>query len=455
MKRVFLLSVLLLIGCMVQAQVSHPRDTINGREVTYFYQHWFDSADCVPAQTRPEVYCNKIFYTIFQLSPFELAKYNYTATPLKIAGVAAAVITDRPPHVGICDSNSNPIEIAETSFENWYEYLRLYKPTDSGLTVLAEKSFNVLDTARCMKIFYNKTVQVEWETHWDTLIHSSIVPVYEVFFEKPVPVTDSFYVGMTANNGVYNSQTHTYPGMLGIPVALGASYLYSNCFPQKLAYYHGSTGYYMYSSPILGWVYDESNLLYCIFPIIDTTGSYRVPDSCKTVMGLEVPYQDSARAYVLWERGRFNSSWEVAYGRADEDPEDYTVVSSDEEGCWLSGLEAGTEYAVRVRGLCFDTTIYSEWSDTVHFVRQGTQGVEEPSPHTHLSPNPARGEVTVASDYALRSIAIYDMQGHKVLDSEAEGFTASLDIAALPQGSYIVVVLTAQGRSTQKLLIER
>ena len=160
-------------------------------------------------------------------------------------------------------------------------------------------------------------------------------------------------------------------------VGLAASNDQFSCFPQKVASYIGPTGYYGWEGMLsyfpIGWFYGVGNIIECIFPIIDTTGSYRVPDSCKTVMGLEVPYQDSARAYVLWERGRFNSSWEV----------------------------------------------------------------------------------TVATDYALRSVAIYDMQGHKVLDSEAEGFTASLDIAALPQGSYIVVVLTAQGRSTQKLLIER
>ena len=447
------------MGCMmVQAQVSHPRDTINGREVTYFYQLWFDSADCVPALTRPEMYCNKILNSN-KLIPREIAKYNYTETPLRISGIAAAVLTYLPPSVGILDRTGHPITIDDSGFDNWSEYLRLYQPTDSGLTVLAEKSFNVLDTARCMKIYYNKTVQVEWETQWDTLIHSSIVPVYEVFFDKPVPVTDSFYVGMTAYNTIYNAQTYSYPGMMADIVGLAASNDQFSCFPQKVASYIGPTGYYGWEGMLsyfpIGWFYGVGNIIECIFPIIDTTGSYRVPDSCKTVMGLEVPYQDSARAYVLWERGRFNSNWEVAYGRADEDPEGYTVVPSDEEGCWLSGLEAGAEYAVRVRGLCFDTTIYSEWSDTVHFVRQGTQGVEEPSPHTHLSPNPARGEVTVATDYALRSVAIYDMQGHKVLDSEAEGFTASLDIAALPQGSYIVVVLTAQGRSTQKLLIER
>ena len=447
---------------MVQAQVSHPRDTINGREVTYFYQYWLDSADCVPARTRPEVDCNKIFSPMSVYThPMEIAKYNYTETPLKIAGIAAAVLTDFPPKYFYSDGRY-PISLDDPTYEHWSEYLRLYQPTDSGLTVVAEKPFNVLDTARCMKIYYNKTVQVGWETQWDTLIHSSIVPVYEVFFEKPVPVTDSFYVGMTSNNTIYNAQTHSYPGKMAEIAPVAANSWFWNpqngCFPQKVAVYIGPTGYAGWEQEVhltIGWHYSDEDILYHIFPIIDTTGSYRVPDSCKTVMGLEVPYQDSARAYVLWERGRFNSSWEVAYGRADEDPEGYTVVSSDEEGCWLSGLEAGTEYAVRVRGLCFDTTIYSEWSDTVHFVRQGTQGVEEPSPHTHLSPNPARGEVTVATDYALRSIAIYDMQGHKVLDSEAEGFTASLDIAALPQGSYIVVVLTAQGRSTQKLLIER
>lgn len=169
-----------------------------------------------------------------------------------------------------------------------------------------------------------------------------------------------------------------------------------------------------------------------------------------------MPYQDSNYAYLTWERGRFNQTWEVAYGPADEDVDGYVVDTCSEEHYMLRGLTPGVEYAARVRGTCFEGEAYSEWSDTVRFVRMGTQDVAEPSPHTYVSPNPARGEVTVASDVALRNITVYDMQGHRVLEhGKAEGFTASLDVSALPQGSYVIVVHTAQGRSTQKLLIER
>ncbi|MCQ2259902.1 MAG: hypothetical protein MJZ77_00760 [Bacteroidales bacterium] len=117
MKKVVLVSVILMLGCMVRAQVSHPRDTINGREVTYFYQDWFDSSDCTPHLYYPSYMCNKLFGTAFHHAPREEAKYNYTEIPLKIAGIAAAVVTDWPPHVGICDYNSNPIEVADMTFD--------------------------------------------------------------------------------------------------------------------------------------------------------------------------------------------------------------------------------------------------------------------------------------------------------------------------------------------------
>ena len=453
MKKVFLFFAILMLGCMVRAQVSHPRDTIKGREVTYFYQTWFDSADCVPATRYPERICNKMIGTIFHLTPQEVAKYNYTETPIKIAGVAAAIITQEPPCVGIFDYNSHLIQVADTSFDNWHEYLRLYQPTDSGLTVVEEKPFCVLDTARCMKVFYSAIV----DYHIDTVVHSRIVPVYEVFFDKPVTVTDSFYVGMTSNHSVYDPQTNSYSGMIGVPMDIhpyGGTE--ANCFSQQNAYYCGPVGYYGYSPAVSGWGHVEEDILYFIFPIIDTTGSYRVPDSCKTVRGLEMPYQDSIYAYLTWERGRFNQTWEVAYGPADEEVDGYVVDTCSEEHYMLRGLTPGVEYAARVRGTCFEGEAYSEWSDTVRFVRMGTQDVAEPSPHTYVSPNPARGEVTVASDVALRNITVYDMQGHRVLEhGKAEGFTESLDVSALPQGSYVIVVHTAQGRSTQKLLIER
>lgn len=456
MKKVVLVSVILMLGCMVRAQVSHPRDTINGREVTYFYQDWFDSADCVPAITGSGVLCNKVSgYHL--LLPMETAKYNYTETPLKIIGIAAAVLTSEPPQVGIIVSDEGVGHIIRIDDTSWSEYLRLYQPTDSGLTVVEEKLISVQDTARCMKVFYNAKVG----NHWDTLIHSTIVPVYEVFFDKPVTVTDSFYVGMTANSSIYNAQTHSYPGMTAeIVMLVSYGHLSVRCFPQKTASYIGAMGYFgwdqVLSNFATGWHYGEGDAIRYIFPIIDTTGSYRVPDSCKTVRGLEMPYQDSNYAYLTWERGRFNQTWEVAYGPADEDVDGYVVDTCSEEHYMLRGLTPGVEYAARVRGTCFEGEAYSEWSDTVRFVRMGTQDVAEPSPHTYVSPNPARGEVTVASDVALRNITVYDMQGHRVLEhGKAEGFTASLDVSALPQGSYVIVVHTAQGRSTQKLLIER
>ena len=458
MKKVVLVSVILMLGCMVRAQVSHPRDTINGREVTYFYQDWFDSADCALVTRYPGSVCNKMVYSN-QLNPTEIAKYNYTERPLKIIGIAAAVRSGQPPQTGIIVSDGGVGHIIRIDDTSWSEYLRLYQPTDSGLTVVEEKLISVQDTARCMKVFYNAKVG----NHWDTLIHSTIVPVYEVFFDKPVTVTDSFYVGMTANSSIYNAQTHSYPGMTAGLVML-ASYgvdHQARCFPQKMASYVGPIGYFGWDRSVLicnsiGWHYGESDIIGYIFPIIDTTGSYRVPDSCKTVRGLEMPYQDSIYAYLTWERGRFNQTWEVAYGPAGEEVDGYVVDTCSEEHYMLRGLTPGVEYAARVRGTCFEGETYSEWSDTVRFVRMGTQDVAEPSPHTYVSPNPARGEVTVASDVALRNITVYDMQGHRVLEhGKAEGFTASLDVSALPQGSYVIVVHTAQGRSTQKLLIER
>ena len=102
-------------------------------------------------------------------------------------------------------------------------------------------------------------------------------------------------------------------------------------------------------------------------------------------------------------------------------------------------------------------TTYSDWSDTLRFTRPtATQGIDPaaPAPHVCLSPNPAHGKVSVCSAFALRRITLYDMQGRPALDTDAQGLTATLDVSALPKGTYLVGILTAHGHCTQRLVVE-
>ena len=69
-------------------------------------------------------------------------------------------------------------------------------------------------------------------------------------------------------------------------------------------------------------------------------------------------------------------------------------------------------------------------------------------------PNPARGTVSVASGFGLRSVDVFDLEGRLVLSRKVSGLSADIDISALPRGAYAVRITTMVGTTTKKLLVE-
>lgn len=181
------------------------------------------------------------------------------------------------------------------------------------------------------------------------------------------------------------------------------------------------------------------------------------PDSCKVVTGLEAT-PDTMGVYVSWTRSNYNQRWQLVYGPADDDPETYTTTYTNTEDFIICEIPRGVKYAVRVHANCFNTSTFSEWCDTVQFMRPELppQSIDDTQQSfTTLAPNPAHDKVTITSAFDLRRITLYDLQGHAALDIDAEGLTATLDIRSLPAGSYVAAVLTRQGLNTHKLIINK
>ena len=72
-----------------------------------------------------------------------------------------------------------------------------------------------------------------------------------------------------------------------------------------------------------------------------------------------------------------------------------------------------------------------------------------------LQPNPASERVLVTSSFGLRRLEVYNAAGAKVAEQPATGYSATLDVAALPEGSYLVRIATPSGSVTKKLLVQR
>ena len=424
------LLILVLIACCnaLVAQTPHTMDTIIGREPTYFYQRWFDSADF--QTSKPE--CHK---SLAWGHPTEVAKYNYTDSTLKVVGIAAYSWSEYEPDPPLpCYA-----QCADTSFDNWHENLILYKPTDTGMVALASQTYNVRDTTRMMKLYY-----IKGGTRYS--VEVGYFPIYEVYFDEPVIVTDSFYVAATNYNGVVDSATMTYPG----PPAMSAFYspwgAVTYCYPQ---HYKNKGEWSDFQ-----WEHHYEDKVWIIFPIIDTT-----QPRCWRPVGLNVQSQDTDGVYLAWEGGENNQTWEVAYGRADEDPDGYATRRASSPECTLTDLTAGVEYAVRVRANCFGNTMYSSWTDTICFNREG-EPLDIVVPDNNigniqLMPNPASGNVVVLSSLEIEWVEVYDEKGSRVLEQKGQSRTTSVafDVSKWAKGTYVVVVHTPSGTTTKRLVV--
>ena len=128
----------------------------------------------------------------------------------------------------------------------------------------------------------------------------------------------------------------------------------------------------------------------------------------------------------------------------------------------LHDLDTSRCYAARLRVQCHhqcpshDTTLWSPWSDTLRFClgTGGIDGLAAPAA-PGLMPNPTDGPLTVETDGRATAIAVHDMAGRLVGGWRVEALDdtrATLDVAPLRPGAYLLTVQTASGSRTARFV---
>ena len=314
--------------------------------------------------------------------------------------------------------------------------------------------------------------------YWDG-IHEHVAPVFEFFFNNPIVVHDSFYCGFRSD--------YVMSPNFDTSLFIGSSW--QNHYPQQWVWDYagisnrsiGSLTQHDFETylrtwyieawgrkrlggqPLFRWNFHWGG----IFPII-------VPPDTHAVEGLPVVgfHRDEdfeGCPTFLWNRLEQQNLYEVAYGPADQNPDDYRSITTIFGRLVIRDtLVPTTIYAARCRArihhVCaiHDTMVWSAWTDTIQFSLNtpdttGTEGIK-PNAGEHLGltllPNPASGSVTVSSAYSLERIAVYDLQGHLLIEQPAKGESATLDLGRLPKGVYMVTVVTSAGTITKQLVVE-
>ena len=182
MKKTFLLT--MLAGMLLVPAVVRAQDTVVSAtpKDTYFYNTWIDSA---------AVYVRNA--GIFD-SAVLFGKYFETKDTLTVYGIAASLYTyDSADY----DPGHFPL-VRDTSWEQVYEHLGLLKPEGDTLRWASDSLYVHL---RDTPVSYYFKIDMPPASPYIPL---NTRPVYEVYFDNPVQMTDSFYVGITCQDAWAN-----------------------------------------------------------------------------------------------------------------------------------------------------------------------------------------------------------------------------------------------------------
>ena len=192
-----------------------------------------------------------------------------------------------------------------------------------------------------------------------------------------------------------------------------------------------------------------------MFPIFDTMGMW-AGQHCDSVSGLHQGSVWDNNTMLLWDSIPGQLAWQLAVGHADEDSDSYRVYDLTYPGKALYNLEYNVTYAARVRAQCDGMNNFSPWCDTIQFTLTDREGIASAvDRHTHLFPNPASDRFSVFSSFALLRVEVYDLNGRKMLAQDCQGHSAAIDASNWPEGTYIAVVRTPAGSTSQKITVKR
>ncbi len=480
MKKLFLMAAALLCQGILTAQTpASGMDTIFARNPTYLYTRgWADPFDSVQPppflrETPIVSFGSFAWAASINVGLEEAMKYDVDTTR-KIIGAAVSLILN-PSRWGIGRV------WADTNLANWIEYLKIYLHVNDSMVMMREKAFNVLDTSRWMYSYWGETTPYAMPGQDRT----RYFPTYEVYYDNSLEVYDSFYLALTRRSSclgdsVYNPELGHNQFIYEQPPYCLYNLSYYDTSLSHMTYAEHDSLYridmavlypYHYVTP--GWAFypninswsgpDEVDLKVVeivrpfLFPIIDTTGmGLHAGTPCRKVAGLRVSSTWGRSALFTWEGDEYHNRYELAVGKAEWDPGMYITYHTSATNKIIDYLDSTTLYAARIRAECTPKGNYGEWSDTIHFALSQPQSIASAAEHyTYLLPNPAREWVQVMSSYGLRSITIFDLGGREVLRSPAQGVAMAVDVSALAEGNYMMVVNTGGGPAVKKLTIAR
>lgn len=441
-KSIFM-GLLILMPHVLEAQkpfYHNVGDTLESLDTIYWRPEWYDKyvrLDTITAQ-----YPDRLQYVA--PGACEVVMKCHTDYPLQVIGIASSICLP---------------EYAEVDTLRKPEYLRLYQVyPDDSLELKLQFQYHLDDPHRTINIWYKRIPNYDCDT---LMLYKRYFPIYEYYAEKPVVITDSFYIGGT-NYSLSEEFTSSFTNHPEYLAATWNVYYFPCPFPEvnyRVTNFYQTTSGVM-PNTVINFTWREYMYTFPIL-LIDTsfadTGS--TVFTCPEVQNFRVGSAWEDGGTLLWDAESPHSYWQLRLtqvGAGVDSPLVAATVSTTH--FTFIGLESSQHYDVYIRALCIrdSDTLVSEWSAPIDlYTSPSSTLLDQPSnPFVQLLPNPATRSVQVLSSFALRSVEIYDLKGRRLLEQAAEGVSTVLDVTALPRGTYIVLVHNQQGVVTKRLILQ-
>lgn len=460
-------AILLCLCCLLsqiavaQSQVYHNvGDTIYGRSDIYHYQWWTD--DFYQDPEGIIYFGNGGDYGDICL------RYCYTNTQLSVVGIA-----------GVCRTydRANRTYFADTL--QFDEYFYLYDAYVDSCPLKKIVRWYPTDPYRYISLRLRYTMGEPCcpISNYSTQVHR----IYEYYFDKPVIVEDSFYVGGSNNcyeSGIIPCDTCPYGyAQVRYTHNYGSLYMVDTNYCPSCPNVKHLYKFHTNNTPV-AWHWRYQNEFMLVFPIIEIDTTNR-PDphpqdtfACPPVGGFQVASISGETVWLMWNSNSEHDSWELSYGPAGITPEQGTVVPVSGPPIYaMTGLDSCRLYSAYIRPVCHhgDSTCYGEWvpQDTSSGQGRGLDvylcdslppvGIPNTplEQFTYVVPSPASDQVQVMSGFKLLQVDVYDLSGETVYSAAASGVSTSIDVSSWPQGVYIAVIHTQGGIVTRKVVVSR
>ena len=319
--------------------------------------------------------------------------------------------------------------------------VKLFHPSGNHMAPLVKKKIT-RDTFSFSKVLdLGRGWHASDITNW--AIHYVPAPLYEVYFDDEIVISDSFYLSVKYTwNQLYYKNWELTAGWTELH---NPGILEPKVFPIQSFRMKDTPGD---DDP---WTYDEMHAYPLLFPIIRLDG-----DTCPEVREVRYTRVGNSAAIAQWDAGTNHRDWQFYIGPQGSLPNDEDAVTERAPHHLLNGLSPTTHYDVYVRARCmFARDTWSPWTGPIDFCLStlGVEGAE--AVDWSLTPNPAHGSATGRCEDGITEVELLDMKGETLLRRDVSGEQAyTLDLTGLAKGIYIVQITTSQGTAARKLAVE-